>query len=250
VKSQFRAACNVEVTGGVEIVARQFSSRSPPGLSWLIDCREAVPIPNVVRATIAAEKLTAYLLNPSHKRGGAKARLLLSLGYRTDAPGDLESDLRTQHLSLDPERTRTASPTKSRDRLGRQAAELCGSSPSGRSILEAMCPIHYHVPEVAGMAFELYSDAILIRDVPERGLRAGDVGTLVDRHVVPGVADEGYSVEFFDMTGNTVAVVTVPASALRLPTPADRPAVRALQRVIRQSLTHRTETAISLLPSL
>jgi hypothetical protein len=28
--------------------------------------------------------------------------------------------------------------------------------------------------------------------------------------------------------GNTVAVVTLPASALRLPTPADRPAVRAL----------------------
>jgi uncharacterized protein DUF6883 len=54
---------------------------------------------------IAAEKLTAYLLNPSHKRGGAKARLLLSLGYRTDAPYDLESDLRTQHLSLDPTRT-------------------------------------------------------------------------------------------------------------------------------------------------
>jgi hypothetical protein len=30
------------------------------------------------------------------------------------------------------------------------------------------------------------------------------------------------------MTGNTVAVVTLPSSALRLPTPADRPAVRAL----------------------
>jgi hypothetical protein len=30
------------------------------------------------------------------------------------------------------------------------------------------------------------------------------------------------------MTGNTVAVVTLPASALRRPTPADRPAVRAL----------------------
>jgi hypothetical protein len=50
----------------------------------------------------------------------------------------------------------------------------------------------------------------------------------VERHVVPGVPEEGYSVEFFDMTGNTVAVVTLPASALRLPTPADRPAVRAL----------------------
>jgi uncharacterized protein DUF4926 len=78
------------------------------------------------------------------------------------------------------------------------------------------------------MAFELYSDVILTRDKEDSGLRTGDVGTVVERHVVPGMAEEGYSVEFFDMTGNTVAVVTLPASALRLPTPADRPAVRAL----------------------
>ena len=78
--------------------------------------------------------------------------------------------------------------------------------------------------EVGGMAFELYSDVILRRDIAEEGLRAGDVGTLVERHVVPGVTEEGFSVEFFDMTGNTMAVVTVPASALRQPTPADRPA--------------------------
>ena len=78
------------------------------------------------------------------------------------------------------------------------------------------------------MAFELYTDVILTRDVVEGGLRAGDVGTVVERHVVTGAAEEGYSVEFFDMIGNTVAVVTVPGDALRLPTPADRPAVRAL----------------------
>ena len=78
------------------------------------------------------------------------------------------------------------------------------------------------------MRFNMYGDVILTRDVPERGLRAGDVGTVVERHIVPGVAEEGYSVEFFDMTGNTVGVVTVPASALRGPTPVDRPAVRAL----------------------
>ena len=42
-----------------------------------------------------------------------------------------------------------------------------------------------------------------------------------------GVPEERYPVEFIDMTGNTVAVVTLPASALRLPTPADRPDVRA-----------------------
>jgi hypothetical protein len=78
------------------------------------------------------------------------------------------------------------------------------------------------------MPFELYSDVILTRDISEHGLRTGDVGTVVERHVVPGATGEGYSVEFFDMTGNTVAVVTVPVGALRLPTPADRPAVRAL----------------------
>ena len=71
----------------------------------LLHCRDPVPIPNGARATIAAQKLTSYLLNPSHKRGGAKAKLLLSLGYQTDAPDALESDLRTQHLPLDPTRT-------------------------------------------------------------------------------------------------------------------------------------------------
>lgn len=78
------------------------------------------------------------------------------------------------------------------------------------------------------MAFELYSEVILMRDVAEEGLRAGDVGTVVERHVASGAGDEGYSIEFFDMTGNTVAVAALPARALRLPTPADRPAVRAL----------------------
>jgi Domain of unknown function (DUF4926) len=78
------------------------------------------------------------------------------------------------------------------------------------------------------VAFEMYGDVILTRDVSESGLRAGDVGTVVERHAVAGVNEDGYSVEFVDMTGNTVAVVTLPASALRLPTPADRPAVRAL----------------------
>ncbi len=78
------------------------------------------------------------------------------------------------------------------------------------------------------MPFDMYSDVILTLDVTEHRLRAGDVGTVVEWHIVPGVAEEGYSVEFFDMTGNTVGVVTLPASALRVPTPADRPAARAL----------------------
>jgi hypothetical protein len=64
-----------------------------------------VTVPNAERAVIAVEKLTEYLLNMSHKRGAAKARLLLGVGYRPDAPRLLESDLRAQHLSLDVTRT-------------------------------------------------------------------------------------------------------------------------------------------------
>ena len=71
-----------------------------------------------------------------------------------------------------------------------------------------------------------YQDVVLLRDILAEGLCAGDVGTIVDRHDVPG-RETGYSVEFFDMLGNTVAVVTLPASALRVPSRADRPAVRA-----------------------
>ncbi len=78
------------------------------------------------------------------------------------------------------------------------------------------------------MPLEMFHPAILTVDLPDEGLHAGDVGTVVDHHVAPGVTEEGYSVEFFDMTGRTVAVVTLPASRLREPTPADRPSVRVL----------------------
>lgn len=75
------------------------------------------------------------------------------------------------------------------------------------------------------MTFELFTDVILTADVPEHGLRAGDVGTVVERHASPS-GESGFSVEFFDMTGRTVAVITVPASTLRAPTAGDVPAAR------------------------
>jgi hypothetical protein len=78
------------------------------------------------------------------------------------------------------------------------------------------------------MASDMCGDVILTCDVPEGGLRAGDVGTVVERHVVSGVAEEGDSVEFFDMTGNTVAVDTqrrAPFACPRQPIvrPSERP---------------------------
>jgi Domain of unknown function (DUF4926) len=80
------------------------------------------------------------------------------------------------------------------------------------------------------MDFPLYSDVILLRDLPEEGLSVGDIGTVVDRHDVDGL-ETGYSVEFFDMLGNTVAIVTLPMSCFRSPSSADRPTVRLMANV-------------------
>ncbi|MFP4007632.1 MAG: DUF4926 domain-containing protein [Spirulinaceae cyanobacterium] len=81
------------------------------------------------------------------------------------------------------------------------------------------------------MKYELYTDVILQKNLPNEGLCIGDVGTVVEYHQVEGL-DPGYSVEFFDMVGNTVAVVTLPESALRSPTTQDRPTVRPLNSTV------------------
>ena len=81
------------------------------------------------------------------------------------------------------------------------------------------------------LTVDLYQDVILTVDLPEHGLRAGDVGTLVERHDVPG-KEVGYSVEFFDMTGRTVAVATLPSSLFRAPTSSDRPTARQLAATV------------------
>lgn len=69
------------------------------------------------------------------------------------------------------------------------------------------------------MTFPLYEDAILMLDMPEEGLAGGDISTVAERHNMPDF-EIGYSIEFFDLLGNTVDVVTLPVSSLRLPVPS------------------------------
>ena len=52
---------------------------------------------------------------------------------------------------------------------------------------------------------------VLKTDVPEDGLKQGDVGTVV--HVFP--EEQAYIVEFLTLQGETVAVSTYPAEAIR-----------------------------------
>ncbi len=63
------------------------------------------------------------------------------------------------------------------------------------------------------MKFELYTDAALTCDLPERHVKRGDIIKLVDHHVAPD-GTEGYSIEVFNAVGDTIAVTAVPATAV------------------------------------
>ncbi|MCX8090209.1 MAG: DUF4926 domain-containing protein [Verrucomicrobiae bacterium] len=63
------------------------------------------------------------------------------------------------------------------------------------------------------MKFELYKDMVLACDLPAEGLKRGDIVKLVEHHTAPN-GEEGYSVEVVNALGDTIAVVTVPESAL------------------------------------
>ena len=52
---------------------------------------------------------------------------------------------------------------------------------------------------------------VLLTDVAQDGLKAGDVGTIV--HVY--VDGKGFEVEFISLAGDTVAVTSLPASQVR-----------------------------------
>ena len=51
---------------------------------------------------------------------------------------------------------------------------------------------------------------VLLRDLPDHGLKAGDVGTIVLLH-----QDRGYEVEFMSLAGETLAVVSLPRDQVR-----------------------------------
>ena len=67
------------------------------------------------------------------------------------------------------------------------------------------------------MKFQLYKQVALARDVPEDGLRKGDIATVVDHHPSPeSGGEEGYSLEVFNALGDTIVVTVVPESAIEV----------------------------------
>ncbi len=63
------------------------------------------------------------------------------------------------------------------------------------------------------MKYELFKEVVLLRDIPEKKLKKGDVATIVEYHPSDTCGD-GYSLEVYNALGDTIAVVTVSESEI------------------------------------
>ncbi|MGC1310152.1 MAG: DUF4926 domain-containing protein [Phormidesmis sp.] len=81
------------------------------------------------------------------------------------------------------------------------------------------------------MELELYKEVALKIDVPDKGLRAGDVVTLVDFVPHPAGGEEGCILEVFDAVGESIAVVTVSRSNIQPLKSGEILSIRSLTQV-------------------
>ncbi|MFM8294964.1 MAG: DUF4926 domain-containing protein [Microcystaceae cyanobacterium] len=63
------------------------------------------------------------------------------------------------------------------------------------------------------MDYELFSRVALTENLPQYKLCRGDVATIVEHHPV-SEGEDGYSLEVFNATGETIAVITVAESQI------------------------------------
>ncbi|MCH8020249.1 DUF4926 domain-containing protein [candidate division KSB1 bacterium] len=63
------------------------------------------------------------------------------------------------------------------------------------------------------MKYELFKEVVLLKDIPGKKLKKGDVATIVEHHP-SATSEDGYSLEVFNALGDTVAVVTVSESEI------------------------------------
>jgi hypothetical protein len=73
--------------------------------------------------------------------------------------------------------------------------------------------------------YKLLDTVVLDRDIPESGLRRGDLGAVVDVH-----EPDGLEVEFVLASGRTQALLTLNATDVRAVGDGDLIAVRELKR--------------------
>jgi hypothetical protein len=84
--------------------------------------------------------------------------------------------------------------------------------------------LRYGISKVSDM-FNVLDTVVLDRDLPEHGLRRGDLGAVVDTY-----APDGLEIEFVLASGRTQALVTLHESDVRAVGDQDLIAVRELKQ--------------------
>ncbi len=91
-----------------------------------------------------------------------------------------------------------------------------------RAWWRAFPTLHHSLPS---MKSKLLDTVVLDRDLPDRDLRKGDLGAIVELH-----EPDGLEVEFVTVSGRTEALVTLKEADVRAVADRDLIAVRPLDR--------------------
>ena len=190
-------------------------------------------LPNAERAEVDPIKVRDYLLSPDHPDGRSKARFFGALGFAGEGwpllrdallavarEGEAEpgaaSVFGQKYVARGIIRGRAAAPRGGRRGLdrpaGRRRAAARDRLPRGGSAMTTMA---------TEAPYRELDRVALVRDVPEAGLRAGDLGTVV---WVYGA--EAVEVEFVTHAGRTAALRTLAVADVRPVAGNDLPAVR------------------------
>lgn len=173
-------------------------------------------LPHADRLEIRKAKVVQYLLSSTHRAGKGKAAFFSAFGFTASQWEDLANALQKHACDNAVVLTENAA-------FGtRYVIEGALVAPHGRHFANSECLVYSWrqsdaavcdrlSTETEGSMIQELEDVILECDLPDHGLRRGDIGTVVLVHR----EGKGYEVEFTTLDGETVAVVTLLGSQVR-----------------------------------
>ncbi len=171
-------------------------------------------VPNYQNANVSQRKLVGYLLSISHPHGRHKEAFFRSFGFSPEAWEGLAQALMKHAAEHDLVKIED-SPFGKRYIIEGGLETPDGRSPLVRAVwfieTDESAPRFVTAYPLGRVEMLQETDiAVLTVDLPEHGLKAGDVGTVVLVH-----GRGGYEVEFTTLDGETVAVTSLNAAQVR-----------------------------------
>ena len=185
-------------------------------------------LPNLDRATVAPDKLRGYPLSPQHTTGRFEARFFRVLGRSEEDWELLSAGL--LRIAREGEAELVPSPFGKKYRIFGDAGgtEWPISQPGDdldREPWRLRTEVRDSLSGRLTMEYKTLDTVVLNRDLPEYGLRKGDLGAVV--HVYD---PEGLEVEFVTASGRTEALVSLLAYDVRAVGESDLVSVRTFRR--------------------